>query len=255
VGFVDIHCHVLYGLDDGAKTREESVEMLEIAARSGTTDIVATPHANSHYAFRPDLIAERIADLAPSSPVRVHPGCDFHLQFDNIEDAVSDPEKYTINRKGYLLVEFPDVGVFPETGTILARLIDAGMTPIISHPERNLDLRRRVDDLASWVEAGSFVQVTAASFTGLFGRAAKQSAFDLLERGLVHFVASDAHDTKIRTTNLSEAFGLLAAARGEEQVRPLFVENPKAVLSGGTIDFELAAPAPKTRKWYQFWTR
>src|SRR5438128_440008 len=97
VGFVDIHSHILYGLDDGAKVREESVEMLEMAAGCGTTDIVATPHANSHYAFRPVLVAERIADLAAAAPVQIYPGCDFHLQFDNIQDALTDPEKYTLN--------------------------------------------------------------------------------------------------------------------------------------------------------------
>src|SRR5436309_11242094 len=128
---IDIHSHVLYGLDDGAKTREQSVAMLDVAARSGTTDIVATPHANGQYAFRPQLIEQRIAELGTMTPVRIYPGCDFHLQFDNIEDALANPEKYTLNHKGYLLVEFPDLSIFTETHAILMQLLDGGMVPII----------------------------------------------------------------------------------------------------------------------------
>jgi protein-tyrosine phosphatase len=252
VGYVDIHSHVLYGLDDGAKTREDSVAMLETAERSGTTDIVATPHANSRYPFRPELIAARIAELGAATSVRIHPGCDFHLQFDNIEDALAHPEKYTINHKGYLLVEFPEVGVFHESEAILERLLDAGMVPIISHPERNEHLRKHPDDLARWIATGCYVQVTASSFTGLFGRASRNAAHDLLKRGLVHFVASDAHDTKYRTTSLKEAYAVLADTWGEPLIEPLFVENPRAVLAGETIDFEFPAGAPKARKWYQF---
>jgi protein-tyrosine phosphatase len=89
---VDIHSHVLHGPDDGAKTREQSVEMLGIAERSGTTDIVATPHANGKYAFRPEVIAERIAELSALTSVRIHPGCDFHLQFDTMSRPSRIPE-------------------------------------------------------------------------------------------------------------------------------------------------------------------
>jgi protein-tyrosine phosphatase len=250
---VDIHSHVLYGLDDGAKTREQSVEMLDIAERSGTTDIVATPHANGQYAFRPDVIAERIAELSALTSVRIHPGCDFHLQFDNIEEALADPGKFTINHKAYLLVEFPGMSIFTETDAILERLLDGGMVPIISHPERNAALQRRLDDLARWVERGCYVQVTAASYTGLFGRAAKTCAHELIERGLTHFVASDAHDGRTRTPSLREAYTLLADRWGEDAIRPLFEENPRAVLAGEAVDFEFPAGAVTRRKWYQFW--
>ena len=97
--FVDIHSHVLYGLDDGARTFEDSVEMLRLARNAGTTDIVATPHANSRYHWDPELIDERISELQPHTDVRIHRGCDFHLQFDNIQDAIAYPQKYTINGK------------------------------------------------------------------------------------------------------------------------------------------------------------
>jgi protein-tyrosine phosphatase len=253
MGHVDIHSHVLYGLDDGAKTREESVQMLEIAVESGTADIVATPHANGQYAFNPEVIEARIAELNAGAGIRIYPGCDFHLQFDNIEDALAHPEKYTINHKGYLLVEFPEVGIFSETDAILARLLDGGMVPIVTHPERNRELQRRLDDLARWVGRGCLVQVTAGSYTGMFGTAPKHYANELLQRGLIHFVASDAHDATFRTPRLRDAYGLLADTWGEDSIRPLFVDNPRAVLAGDAVDVELPAVRVKRRKWYQFW--
>jgi protein-tyrosine phosphatase len=255
VGFVDIHSHVLYGLDDGAKTREDSLALLAIARDSGTTDIVATPHANSQYAYRPDVVSAQIADLEAAGGVRIYPGCDFHLQMDNIEDALAHPEKYTINHKGYLLVEFPDLTIFPDTAGLFERLLGAGMVPIVSHPERNPKLRNQVDDLARWVELGCYLQVTAGSFTGVFGRAAKASAFEITGRGLTHIVASDAHDVRFRTPNLREAYAVLAERWREDWIRPLFVENPAAVVAGESIDFEFPVRARASRKWYELWKK
>jgi protein-tyrosine phosphatase len=253
VGYVDIHSHILYGLDDGAKTLEDSVAMLELAASAGTTDIVATPHANGQYAFDPELIDQRIAELSAGATVRIHRGCDFHLQFENIQDALAHPEKYTINHKVYLLVEFPDITTFAGTERMLSRLLDGGMIPIITHPERNDALRRRLDDLARWVEIGCYLQVTAGSCTGTFGKQARACAERLMKRGLVHFIASDAHDCRYRSPSLSGAYSALAEQWGADAIHPLFVDNPQAVLSGDTIEFEFQ-PQDKRRKWYQFWS-
>ena len=251
-GFVDIHSHVLYGLDDGARTVEDSVAMLDLAAASGTVDIVATPHANSQYAFAPDLIAARIAELQPRTPVRIHPGCDFHLSALNVADALAHPQKYTIGRGSYLLVEFPELGVFRAADGILRALLDAGLVPIISHPERNEHLRGQLDDLARWVAEGCFLQATATAFTGLFGAEVRRAAEDLVARGLVHIVASDAHNVRQRTPVLRDAYGRMCDRWGEEAVRPLFVENPAAVVASEEMAFEPAV-LRSGRKWYQFW--
>jgi len=254
VGFVDIHSHVLYGLDDGAKRLEDSVAMLELARTSGTSDIVASPHASGKYKYRPELVDARIAELnAAAHGIRVHRGCDFHLQMDNIENALADPQKYSINGAGFLLVEFPDLSVFADPEAILLRLLDGGLTPIITHPERNGPLQKRIDDLARWVDSGCYVQVTAGSITGGFGKAAKATAETLLGRGLVHFVASDGHDCVHRPPRLDEAFELLASESGEETVRPLFVENPAAVLRGEPPECDVVLGTQRSRKWYQFW--
>ena len=154
MGFTDIHSHILYGVDDGAKTLEESLGMLQLAAASGTTDIVATPHVNGQFEYDPELIDERIAELSARSAVRIHRGCDFHLEAENIEDAIANPDKYTINNRGYLLVEFPDLSIFTSTDEILSDLVGAGMMPIITHPERNGRLQQRLDDIARGLSSG-----------------------------------------------------------------------------------------------------
>ena len=230
--FVDIHSHVLHGLDDGAKTLEDSIAMLRLAEAAGTTDIVATPHASGQYTFRPDVIEQRIRELQPLVDVRIHRGCDFHLQADNIEDALAYPTKYTINQRGYLLVEFPDLSIFSSADEIILELLGGGLIPIITHPERNAQLQHKLDDIARWIELGCYVQVTAGSCTGTFGKAAGACAATLIERGLVHFIASDAHDTRRRSPRLREAYDFLSKKWGDERIRPLFADNPRAVLTG-----------------------
>jgi protein-tyrosine phosphatase len=253
VEFVDIHSHVLYGLDDGAKTLEESVRMLELARESGTTDIVATPHANGQYSFNPELNAQRIAELSARVAIRIHSGCDFRLQVDNLEKALASPDRYTINSRSYLLVEFPDLALFSSADEVLFSLLDKGMAPIITHPERNAHLQRRFSDLARWVESGCYVQVTAGSFTGQFGRRVRACADELLKRGLVHFVASDAHDCTFRPPILTGAYDRLVGMWGVDRIRPMFADNPRAVLTGDAFEVESPARFVKERKWYQFW--
>ena len=252
-GFVDIHSHVLYGMDDGAKSRDGSVKMLELAARSGTTDIVATPHANSKYRYDRTVIDAQIADLNQAvEGIRVHRGCDFSLQADNIEDAAAHPDKYTINGFQYLMVEFPDIPTFGHHDAILEHLLGAGLIPIITHPERNASIRRTPNNVARWVDFGCYVQVTAGSVTGRFGKGARECIDHMLASGHVHFVASDAHDLQDRPPMLGPAYEALAAEWGAANIHPLFVDNPRAVIRGATLDV-LPAPPRKPRKWFQFW--
>lgn len=231
---VDIHSHVLPGLDDGSKSIEESVKMLEMAAEAGTTDIVATPHANTEYAFNPAAIESLLAELRGrlGNRIRLHSGCDFHLMFENIQDALNNPTKYTIDHKQWLLVEFSDFIIFPNTAELLGRLREGGMLPIITHPERNQILQRRFNDLQRWVLEGSYIQVTALSLLGTFGGEARKFSEQLIEAGLVHFIASDAHDTEYRTTRLDTAFEWLSKKYGEEYAFSVCMDNPSATIEG-----------------------
>ncbi len=229
---------MLYGLDDGAGTIEDSVAMVRMAAEHGTTDLVATPHANPNYRFDPQIVRERLIEVAAASGnvLRLHSGCDFHLSYDNIQDAIAHPEKYTINHRRYLMVEFSDLLIFNNTAEIFLRLQDAGMTPVITHPERNALLRQRVDKIAEWVGAGACVQVTGQSLLGEFGRRAAEFSRTLLDRRLVHFLASDAHDCEHRPPRLEHAIAWVKEHYGEERAESLCVTNPGAALVGESLN-------------------
>ena len=249
---VDIHSHILPALDDGSSNLDESIAMVRMAAESGTTAIVGTPHASPHYRFQPEAVTQRAAELAAAVPeVRIYTGCDFHLSFDNIQDALHNPRKYTINHTQYLLVEFPDMIAFNTTPQIFEELRRYGMIPIITHPERNVYLQQKIEDLKRWVEQGAYVQVTAQSFLGLFGHKARDFAHELMKRGLVHFVASDAHDLQKRTTKLRESFDHVASKYGRETAESVFIRNPTAVIEGEAVS--LPEPERKSKPWFKRW--
>ena len=252
---IDIHSHVLFGLDDGARTIEDSLAMVRMAAEHGTTDLVATPHANLEYRFDPERIAERMAQLraAAGDALRLYTGCDFHLSFDNIQDAIDHPRKYTIHQQSYLLVEFSELLIFKNTDEIFARLNDAGMTPVITHPERNGLLRQREDTIAKWVDAGVRVQLTAQSLTGDFGQRAQEFSRQLLDRRLVHVVASDGHDCQRRPPVMDQARAWLRKHYGDALAEALCVTNPGATLSGAAMHLPDAGAEWSVRKWYEFW--
>lgn len=229
--------------------------MVRMAVEHGTTDLVATPHANPNYRFDPQIVQERLAEVVAASGnvLRLHSGCDFHLSFDNIHDAIANPRKYTINQHRYLMVEFSDLLIFNNTAEILLRLEEAGMTPVITHPERNGLLRQRADQIAKWVEAGACVQVTGQSLLGEFGRRAAEFSRTLLDRRLVHFLASDAHDCEHRPPRLDLAHAWVKDHYGEEWAEALCVTNPKATLTGESLEPLDEADTSESRKWYQIW--
>ena len=237
---VDIDSHVAWGLDDGAGALEQSLAMLRIAAESGTSDIVATPHANLHYRFEPDLVRQRIEEIssAAGGRPRVHYGCDFHLSFDNVQDALEKPEKYTINGGRYLLVEFPNNSL-AGMGPVMAALLDRGLVPIMTHPERHPVLGLIGDQFQEWIRMGCLVQVTAQSLLGCFGAHAEKSAWEMVRRGLAHFVASDAHDEHARTPRLDEAFAAIARRVHQARAEALLVNHPTAVILGQSISVDV----------------
>jgi protein-tyrosine phosphatase len=252
---VDIHSHILWGIDDGSRSLEMSVEMLHMAAGGGTTDIVATPHADADYVFQPDLIAERRAELQGllGDAIQIHTGCDFHLKYENIQEALADPRKFSVNGLGWVLVEFSDMMIFPNTEDIFARMRNAGMGIIVTHPERNWLLRKDVDRLQRWVEGGAYLQVTGGSLLGVFGADARKFSEELMVRGLVHFLASDAHDLDRRSTRLDLVREHVVDHYGEEYAEALLNTHPRAVIEGRALHPGLLEPPERAKRWFQFW--
>jgi protein-tyrosine phosphatase len=253
---IDIHSHILWGIDDGATSLDDSLAMLRAAAAAGTTDIVATPHANSRYQFDPATIAMRIEELRAHHPglPHIHSGCDFHVSALNIEDALLNPTKYTINSGQYLLVELPEMFSPASITHILRRLLDEGMLPIVTHPERNPVLQESLEIVDRWIGEGCLIQITAQSLKGRFGQLAKRVALSCLRTGRAHFIASDAHDVIDRPPRLDGIADVLQKEIGESLTRRLLVENPQAVIQNleGFIDTRVF---PKVRRWPRLWRR
>ncbi|MDP9053037.1 MAG: exopolysaccharide biosynthesis protein [Acidobacteriota bacterium] len=247
---VDIHSHIVFGVDDGAGTMQESVAMLKMAAESGTTDIVATPHSDFKFLYDLPIVEERIDALRGivKDTIRIHRGCDFHLSLNNIQACMAEPSRFTINGKRYLMVEFPDEFIPGKTSDIFEGMIDIGITPVITHPERNKLLMSDIGRLAGWVRAGCLIQVTGESFTGSFGKTASAACRKLMRHRLVHFVASDAHSVDWRPPDLRAPFACVQSEFGGECARRLFQINPAMALTGASIGYE----EPEIeRPWYR----
>lgn len=245
---IDLHAHILPEVDDGPRDMLEAVSMLHCAAAAGTTDIAATSHCNPEFPFNPAEIERRIAEVqAAAGPApHIHYGCELHLTIENIGHALASPGTWSIAHHGWLLVEFSELLV-PRTVTeILSRLIKGGLRPIIAHPERNRLLQRRPEELESWIGMGCRVQVTANSLTGRFGGTPRKTAERLLERGLVHLLASDAHGTGNRNPALDVAWRHVETRYGVGTARRLFEENPRAVLEGAAVP---PGEACRRRSW------
>jgi protein-tyrosine phosphatase len=252
---IDIHSHVVWGLDDGAANMEQSLSILRGAAETGTTDIVATPHSNAQFRYQGELLEDRMRQLAAETggKPRIHRGCDLHLSFDNIDEVLQRPGKYSINGKQYLLVECPDFHVGKHMEGVLQRLLDSGIVPIVTHPERNPVLQRKLSRVEEWVDLGCLIQVTALSITGGFGGTARGAASHLLKRGLVHVVASDAHDPEHRHARLNEAYGIVKSRYGEEEADILFTHNPRAIIEGVPLTGGRQTREEAANRWWQFW--
>lgn len=246
---VDIHCHILPALDDGAKSLDESVEMAEMAIADGITHVVATPHASSEFRFDFDLVQKRCGELQArlGDRLKLATGCDFHLNMENLQDIRSNPAKYSINQKRYLLVEFADFAIPPTADVTLHELQLLGLSPIITHPERNALLRSQPQRLLGWLRQGCCVQVTAQSLLGKWGESAKKQVEEWLGQKIVHFFASDAHNTTQRPLRLTEAYEVVVARWGESLAQSLFRDNPLAAFEGRDLPYQPQVPSAPDR--------
>lgn len=236
---IDIHCHILPEVDDGPKSWEVAVEMCRMAAADGITHTVATPHANNRYAYDRAYLSELLDELR----ARVGPalqfslGCDFHLSFENLERALEEPHAYTIGETNYLLVELSNYSIPTQLADCFRRLGDRGLTPILTHPERNPILRQTPQRVLEYAELGCLIQVTASSLTGFWGERPEIVARWLLDRSAVHILASDAHDAQRRVPVLSQAREVAAKIVGAEYAGALVEGNPGAIVRGQPIPY------------------
>ena len=222
--------------------------MCKAAAADGITHMVATPHANDRYHYDRDYLQgllTHLQQLVGDSP-KLSLGCDFHLSYENVQDALANPTRYVIGDTRYLLVEFSNYGIPQNTTDSFSKLGDVGITSIITHPERNPILRENLQRVVEWAEQGCVVQMTGSALTGFWGDRTRRAALWLLERQAVHVLATDAHDLEKRVPVLSTARDAAAEICGDEIAEALVETNPRAIISNQPLPY---FPRPLTTSY------
>ncbi len=239
-GFVDIHCHLLPGIDDGATDLETSLGMARMAVEDGISTILVTPHQLGNFGHnRGDDIRRRTADLQQSLnehqiPLQILPGGDVRIEDGMIEQLVSGEVLSLGDLRKHVLLELPHELYFPMEG-ILTALERQGMTGILSHPERNRGILREPRLVPKLVGEGCLMQVTAGSLMGTFGPNCQQLAEWMITEGLVHFIATDAHGTKKRRPLMQRAFDRVRKLAGKSTAKKLCIRNPGLVAHGQRV--------------------
>jgi len=242
---IDLHSHVLPGIDDGAEDLDEAIAICRAAAADGISVIAATPHVRDDYPTTPEVMEAAVRELqaAVGDLLQVLPGGELDLQ--ELDRPAEELARFGLGGSPrYLLVEMPYVGWPLGLEEELFRLRSSGITPVLAHPERNGEVQARPERLESIVASGTLVQLTAASIDGRIGRNSQNCARALLSRRLAHLVASDAHGLRVRAVGMADA---ARAVDDADLARWLTVDVPRAIIEGVEIP---AYPEPlKKRRW------
>jgi protein-tyrosine phosphatase len=233
---IDLHSHILPGIDDGARALEDSLDIARAAVRDGIVTIAGTPHVRDDWPTAAGLMEERVAELRAELvlagiPLDVRTGGEIALDW-LTRLAPEELRRFGLGGTRYLLVETPYHGWPRDLPDQLYSLQDLGFAPVLAHPERNADVAARPELLVPLVEEGVVIQVTAASVDGRIGRRASECARLLIRRGLVHLLASDAHHASVREVGMADA----AKRVGDPGLaRWLTREVPAAILANAEI--------------------
>lgn len=259
ISFVDIHCHILPGIDDGPCDWDESLAMARLAVGDGTSTIIATPHQLGSFSEnRGDDIRARVTELqqrldAAAIPLRVLPGGELRIE-PGFAEGLARGDVLTLgDHHRHVLVELPHEIYLP-LDTILEDLSRQKIVAILAHPERNLGLLRRPEVLAPLVDAGCLTQITAGSLCGTFGPESKELAEWLIEVGLVHFVASDGHGSRSRRPLIRRAHERVEAISDRQTADDLCCHHPARVSIGQTVP-PGRRPQLQSRRRQRWWTR
>lgn len=248
-GFVDIHVHLIPGVDDGPGTFEQFLQMLRVAYESGTRKLIATPHMFLDPYNNSDLLKmfNRFADLVAElrrvteepefsflSEMAVYLGSENYVSFEFLE-ALRDRSVLTLNGSRYLLLEYP---AFLAQGTLeyaLEQVVAAGFVPVIAHPERYRGIRNSPEAASRLLELGCVLQVNASSVLAESGSSLKRTALWLLDRDLAQIVATDGHGVNGRAPSFGAAFAKLSALYSPDKAQRLMIENPLAIIRNRSL--------------------
>ena len=246
---IDLHCHILPGLDDGPKTMEGSLQMCAIARADGLETIVATPHMlNGLYKVEREDILAGVNELNQACrkeeiDITILPGADIRVDHE-LGQLLEAGRVLTVADAGqHLMLELPEETVPAELQGLLFELQLMGVTPVISHPERNFAIQQNLGLLRKLVEAGNLTQITAGSLTGKFGQEVQKCSRQIIQAGLGHLLASDAHSSKHRRPELSGACKVLEELAGSEEAQQMTHGRAALMIQGKYV----SVPEPRAQ--------
>ena len=252
---IDLHSHILPGLDDGARSMEESLEMARIAERDGIEKIVATPHLFRGNFIYEDfgIIEKKRSELSQALKennihAEILAGAEVHISHNLIDEIRRNRENLVLNQSSYMFVEFPSDLVFSAAKNLFFELMSEGIIPIIAHPERNSVFIHSPSLLYELIQMGGLSQANSGSFSGLYGRRVEEAVLHFLELNFIHFIASDSHNTHSVVSLLSEAAREAEMIVGKEKARALVKDNPQAVLDDKEIPYLPEPSNPKEKE-------
>ena len=253
---IDLHNHIIPGLDDGSKTLEMSLAMLRCAAEQGITDVVNTVHFQTsrldgitfEYNFVKTKVEELQSELDSSGiPIKLHFSAEvFYLP--NLMELKDNP-LLTFGHGKYMLVEFPFEQVPNGCHEVFFQLKMAGVTPILAHPERIKPIQKDLSIVRKFIRGGCVIQVDAGSVTGSLGSASEIAALEIIKQGACHLIGSDVHDDRRRNFLLADALKIATKILGDRAIK-LVTENPRNILEGKLIETHIDSPVEKNDTFF-----
>lgn len=240
---IDLHTHILYGLDDGAKDGEMMLSMLRIAQEDGITGIVATPHyiygANK---YDNEMLQQRYNEAVEiinsnNIEIELYQGNELFLD-EYCTDSLKNGEVRTLAGSRYVLTELPMLGFPKHTESVLYRMLCEGYIPVLAHVERYADIQKDLEILKRFIEMGCIAQVNATSITGIAGKSVQETTKSILRCNMGHLAASDCHSDRRRSPKLSAAFEIAREWVGDDNAENIFINNPQAVIDDGLLQIE-----------------
>ena len=248
---IDLHSHILPGLDDGSQSMKDTLVMAEKAIEDGITKIVATPHHKNGYDNTRLEIIDSVEEVNSvlqqyNLNLQVMPGQEIRIYGEIMEDYLNG-EIQTLADSKYIFIELPSGYVPRYTEELLYKMQLDGLIPIIVHPERNQELMSNPDKLYQFVKKGTLTQLTAGSIAGKFGKKIKQFSEELMEANLSHFIASDAHNTTNRSFHMTAAYEMIQQEFGEDLVY-FYKENAELVMENKHVMMEQPTHVKRRKK-------
>jgi protein-tyrosine phosphatase len=245
---IDTHCHILPGLDDGPGSLDEALQMARVAAADGVRRVVATPHQEGWDVTASERVQAEVGHFQRELSLcgialEVMGGAELMMSHELLNQTGAE-RMHTIGGSRYLLVELPAFDYPLYTAEVIFALQLRGLTPIVAHPERNAVIQDDLNRMARLVQRGVLGQLTADSLLPDADRGVRRTADQLVRRGLVHLMASDAHDADRRGPCLSEGVRAAACIVGQEQAEALVTRVPAAVLADQEVDADMFRPEP-----------